>query len=110
MNYIKTLEDLLQYGAKKAGYNEKLSVSFSDKKMGCDFQCNGVFALTKKYGKNPFDIANEIVNNIDKNTDILIYQPSLKIDELLHTAKELNIEILTLGEFNRKLIINNFNI
>lgn len=51
-----------------------------------------------------------IVNNIDKNTDILIYQPSLKIDELLHTAKELNIEILTLGEFNRKLIINNFNI
>ena len=63
MNYIKTLEDLLQYGAKKAGYNEKLSVSFSDKKMGCDFQCNGVFALTKKYGKNPFDI----VNNIDKN-------------------------------------------
>lgn len=50
-----------------------------------------------------------IVNNIDKNTDILIYQPSLKIDEL-HTAKELNIEILTLGEFNRKLIINNFNI
>ena len=48
MNYIKTLEDLLQYGAKKAGYNEKLSVSFSDKKMGCDFQCNGVFALTKK--------------------------------------------------------------
>lgn len=67
MNYIKTLEDLLQYGAKKAGYNEKLSVSFSDKKMGCDFQCNGVFALTKKYGKNPFDIANEIVNNIDKN-------------------------------------------
>lgn len=51
-----------------------------------------------------------IVNNIDKNTDILIYQPSLKIDELLHTVKELNIEILTLGEFNRKLIINNFNI
>lgn len=49
-----------------------------------------------------------IVNNIDKNTDILIYQPSLKTDEVLKIAKELNIEILTLGEFNRKLIINNF--
>ena len=26
-----------------------------------------ILLFTKKYGKNPFDIANEIVNNIDKN-------------------------------------------
>ena len=47
-----------------------------------------------------------IVNNIDENTDILVYQPSSKINKVLGMAKDSNIELFTLGEFNKRLIIN----
>ncbi|WP_133016897.1 BRCT domain-containing protein [Clostridium cuniculi] len=47
-----------------------------------------------------------IVNNIDENTDILVYQPSLQINKVLEMAKDLNVEVFTLGEFNKRLIIN----
>ncbi|WP_370773580.1 BRCT domain-containing protein [Clostridium sp.] len=47
-----------------------------------------------------------IVNTMDENTDILVYQPSPDINETLEIAKRLNIEILTLGEFNKRLIMN----
>ena len=47
-----------------------------------------------------------IVNNIDQNTDILVYQPSSEVNEILDMARRLNIEVLTLGEFNRRLIMN----
>ncbi|CAM2078221.1 MAG: hypothetical protein IJ086_05400 [Clostridium sp.] len=47
-----------------------------------------------------------IVNNIDENTDILVYQPSSQVNEVLEMAKDLNIEVFTLGEFNKRLIIN----
>ena len=47
-----------------------------------------------------------IVNNIDENTDILVYQPSSQVNEILEMPKDLNIEVFTLGEFNKRLIIN----
>lgn len=47
-----------------------------------------------------------IVNNIDKNTDILVYQPSSEVNEILEIARKLNIEVFTLGEFNKRLIMN----
>lgn len=47
-----------------------------------------------------------IVNNIDENTDILVYQPSSQVNEVLEMARDLNIEVFTLGEFNKRLIIN----
>lgn len=47
-----------------------------------------------------------IVNNIDENTDILVYQPSSGVNEVLEMAKGLNIEIFTLGAFNKRLIMN----
>lgn len=71
MNIIKDIEKLLNDGAIKAGFDEKFSVSFSDKREICDFQCNGAFALAKKYGKNPFDIANEIVSKIEESEDFI---------------------------------------
>lgn len=58
---------LLNEGASKAGYEEKLSVSFSNMPKLCDYQCNGCFALAKKYSKKPFDIASEIVNSIEQS-------------------------------------------
>ena len=36
-----------------------------------------------------------IVNNIDENTDILVYQPSSEINEILKVARSLNIEVFT---------------
>ena len=47
-----------------------------------------------------------IVNNIDENTDILVYQPSSEVNEILKMARSLNIEVFTLGAFNKRLIIN----
>jgi len=47
-----------------------------------------------------------IVNNIDENTDILVYQPSSQVNEILEMAQRLNIEAFTLGEFNKRLIMN----
>lgn len=60
---------LLNNSAQKAGYNDKLSVTFSNMPKLCDFQCNDCFTLAKKYGKNPFDIAEDIVKNIENNGD-----------------------------------------
>lgn len=60
---------LLNNSAQKAGYNDKLSVTFSNMPKLCDFQCNDCFTLAKKYGKNPYEIAENIVNNIEKSED-----------------------------------------
>jgi len=65
------IEKLIKEGAKKAGYDETFSVSFSNAPKLCDFQCNDAFALSKKYKKNPFEIASEIINNIKKNNDFI---------------------------------------
>ena len=47
-----------------------------------------------------------IINNIDENTDILVYQPSSEANNTLKKVRNLNIEVLTLGEFNKRLIMN----
>ena len=47
-----------------------------------------------------------IVNNIDESIDILVYQPNSEINEILKLARSLNIEVFTLGEFNKRIIIN----
>ena len=64
---IEEIEKILNNSAKDCGYDDKLAVTFSNLPKLCDFQCNGVFALAKKYGKNPLEIAEEIVNHIEKN-------------------------------------------
>ena len=66
---IEKIQELLNAGAKKAGYEEMFSVSFSNMPGLCDFQCNGCFSLSKKYGKAPLVIAEEIVNSIEKNEE-----------------------------------------
>lgn len=116
MNYIKEIELLLERGAKKAGYDEKLSVSFSDKKMGCDFQCNGAFALTKKYGKNPFEIASEIVSSVEKNDmfEFMVARPAfinIKISDKAFSVganKMLNDEMggLEKNEKSQKVLLD----
>ena len=63
----ETIEKLLEEGAKKAGYDEKFTISFSALPGLCDFQCNDAFAIAKKHGENPFDIANKVVEKLEKN-------------------------------------------
>lgn len=63
------LEKLITEGAQKAGYDEKVTVSFSALPKLCDFQCNDAFAIGKKHGENPFDTASKIVESI-KNNDM----------------------------------------
>lgn len=63
-----TIENILNETAKKVGYGDvNLTVSFSALPQVCDFQCNGCFALAKKLGKNPLEIAENIVKNIENN-------------------------------------------
>lgn len=63
----ETIEKLLKEGAKKAGYDEKFTITFSALPGLCDFQSNDAFAIAKKYGENPFDVASKVVKNIEKN-------------------------------------------
>ena len=64
---IEELEQLLNKAGQKQGYDESFVVSFSNMPQLCDFQCNGCFSLAKKYGKNPMQIAEEIVGAIEEN-------------------------------------------
>lgn len=47
-----------------------------------------------------------IVNNIDESIDILVYQPNSEVNDILKIARSLNIEVFTLGAFNKRLIID----
>ena len=67
------LEKLLSDASKKCGYDENLSVTFSNLPKLCDFQCNSIFAIAKKYGKNPLEIAEQIVENVEAN-DLYIFE------------------------------------
>ena len=61
------IEEILNNSAKKCGIEDNFSVSFSKMPQLCDFQSNNCFALAKKYGKNPLELAENIVNNIEKS-------------------------------------------
>ena len=67
------IENLLNEACKKAGLQDaEMKVSFSNLPELCDFQCNNAFALAKKIGKNPLEIAETIVNNIEENEIITV--------------------------------------
>lgn len=72
MQLINEIEQLIKIAAKKAGIEESFSVSFSNMPKLCDFQCNNCFAVAKKYGVNPFELANKIVSQISNNKDFVI--------------------------------------
>jgi len=61
------IEEILNHSAKQCGIEENFSVSFSKMPLLCDFQSNNCFSLAKKYGKNPLELAENIVNNVEKS-------------------------------------------
>ena len=67
MDFIKSQEEKIKSVLNKIGYKVdyvKLNVS-SMPELG-DYQFNGVMPLAKEYHKNPREIAQELVDNLDK--------------------------------------------
>ena len=69
--FFEDIEFILNKACKSAGYEENLSITFSNMPKLCDFQCNDCFSLGKKYQKNPLEIAENIVKNIEQNADYI---------------------------------------
>lgn len=63
------LENQLQRTFKTLGYSADLAtVSFSDRE-GVHFQCNSAFSIAKSIKKNPMEVAQEIVANLNDLND-----------------------------------------
>lgn len=93
----KEIEKLLYESAQKQNIEGEFCVSFSSLPNLCDFQCNSCFVIAKKMGLNPFDLANNIVNNIPNNEyfNFSVARPafiniSLTLQGLEHLAKNLS--------------------
>lgn len=63
------LSELVTKIANKLGYEEVLCVIKSNRPDLCDYQCDEVFKLTKIYHKNPIQIGEELVSEINKLED-----------------------------------------
>lgn len=68
MNLNKEITSILKSAVGKCGYDVEVSTSFSGRPELCDYQANFCFALAKKIGRNPYDVAEEIVSKIPDNT------------------------------------------
>ena len=66
MSFIKETEKYLVNIIKDCGYEvDNVSLESSSRRDLGEFQINVAMSLAKKYGKNPRDIANEIVSKLD---------------------------------------------
>ncbi len=92
---------------------ENLSVSFSSRPDVCDFQTNYALITAKKVGKNPMELAEEIVKELN-DTSISTLKPgfiNIKVDNSLLSQfandvlndKDLGIEKV---ENSRKILID----
>lgn len=67
MSFIKETEEYLVNIIKDCGYEvDNVSLESSSRRDLGEFQINVAMSLAKKYGKNPRDIANEIVEKLDE--------------------------------------------
>lgn len=68
-NFYKILEEKITNALKNAGYeSDIIAVNESGRKDLGEYQFNGAMSLAKKYGKNPRDIATEIVNQLENDS------------------------------------------
>lgn len=79
MNIKEYIFEKLEKSAKKLNLPsvEKLAVSFSNRPELCDYQSNFAMLVCKDLGQKPFEIAQNIVDNIEKdeNLDFLVAMP-----------------------------------
>ena len=79
MNIKEYILEKLKKSVKKLNLPsvEKLAVSFSNRPELCDYQSNFAMLVCKDLGRKPFEIAQNIVDNIEKdeNLDFLVAMP-----------------------------------
>ncbi len=65
---IVDLTEKLKNAFEKSGYTgDKVRVIKSNRPDLCMYQCNAALALAKEYKKKPIDIANEVVDKLDRD-------------------------------------------
>ena len=101
-SFIEEQEQYLKNKIKECGYEiDEVTLNVSSRKEFGDYQYNGAMALAKKYGKNPRELAEVIVNSIkneNKYKDINIAGPgfiniTFSDEELIKHVNELNNNI-----------------
>lgn len=101
-SFIEKQEEYIKNKMIESGYNvEEVVLNVSSRPEFGDYQYNGVMALAKEYGKNPREIATEIVEAIKKDNkyeDINIAGPgfiniTFSDEELIDHVNELKENI-----------------
>lgn len=101
-SFIEKQEEYLKNKINKCGYNvNEVTLNISSRPEFGDYQYNGAMALAKEYGKNPREIATEIVESIkldNKYKDINIAGPgfiniTFSDEELIAHINELKENI-----------------
>ncbi|MGN1370707.1 MAG: arginine--tRNA ligase [Candidatus Coprovivens sp.] len=101
-SFIEEQEKYIKNKIKECGYDtDSVVLNVSSRPEFGDYQYNGVMGMAKQYGKNPREIATEIVESIkkdDKYQDINIAGPgfiniTFKNEELIKYVNELKDNI-----------------
>lgn len=78
---IKILKEIIENAFKSSGYEiDSARVILSNRPDLCDYQCDDVFKLTKRYHKSPLEIGTDVVNNINEIFDFDDYFESVKFE------------------------------
>lgn len=107
---IEKLEKVLSSAFKKLGYDEKfVKISLSNRPELCDYQINSVFQIAKELHKNPVDIGEILVKEINNINDFNDY-----FSEVVFAKPGfINIKIsdkFILNEFNNMVKQGNYGI
>ena len=70
---IELLETIVNENVEKIGYNDKVSVILSNRPELCDYQCDGIFKLAKKYHKNPVEIGENLEKEMNSMKEFSKY-------------------------------------
>lgn len=70
---IELLENLVNENLKKIGYDEHVHVIVSNRPELCDYQCDGIFILAKKYHKSPIEIGEALEKEMNLMEDFSKY-------------------------------------
>lgn len=107
---IEKLEKVLSSAFKKLGYDEKfVKISLSNRPELCDYQINSVFQIAKELHKNPVDIGEKLVEEINNINDFNDYFSEVTFVK----PGFINIKIsdkFILNEFNNMVKQGNFGI
>jgi len=115
MDFVSIIENYLKTIIKDCGYElENVQILPTNRKEFGDYQFNDAMSLAKKYGKNPREIATEIINKI--NTPLIskveIAGPgfinlTFNNNELVNYLNELNENIeLNYEKHNKTIFID----